>query len=143
MKLDLSPFEYAIAQLEEALDIYNSDLALSDPRLKKHLRAAVIQSFEFTYELSFRMLKRFIGLASANPAEIDQLTFNDVIREGYAQTLLRSDLEEWMEFRRNRGTTSHTYNEEKAQEVFEGAPDFIHEARYLLSQLQQRNESLD
>ena len=57
MKLDLTPLEDAVAQLEEALDIYHSDLALDHPRLKRHLRAAVIQAFEFTYELSFRMLK--------------------------------------------------------------------------------------
>lgn len=52
MKLDLTPLEDAVAQLEEALDIYHSDVALTDPRLKRHLRAAVIQAFEFTYELS-------------------------------------------------------------------------------------------
>lgn len=39
MKLDLTPLEDAVAQLEEGLDIYHSDLALTDPRLKKHLRA--------------------------------------------------------------------------------------------------------
>ena len=143
MKLELTPLEDAVAQLEEALDIYNSDLALTDPRLKRHLRAAVIQAFEFTYELSFRMLRRYLELASANPAEIDELVFNDVIREAYGQALLRSELPEWLEFRRNRGTTSHAYNEEKAQEVFESVPDFLQEARYLLNRLQERNESLD
>ena len=29
MKLDLTPLEDAVAQLEEALDIYHSDLALN------------------------------------------------------------------------------------------------------------------
>ena len=75
MKLDLTPMGDAVAQLEEALDIYHSDLALTDPRLKRHLRAAVIQAFEFTYELSFGMLKRYLELASANPSEIDELVF--------------------------------------------------------------------
>ena len=143
MKLDLTPLEDAVAQLEEALDIYDSDLALDHPRLKRHLRAAVIQAFEFTYELSFRMLKRYLELASANPAEIDELVFNDIIREAYRQALLRSELPAWVEFRRNRGTTSHAYNEEKAQEVFESVPDFLQEARYLLNRLQERVESLD
>ena len=143
MKLDLTPLEDAVAQLEEGLDIYRSDLALTDPRLKKHLRAAVIQAFEFTYELSFRMLRRYLELASANPGEIDEFVFNDVIREAYRQALLRSELPAWMEFRRNRGTTSHAYNEEKAQEVFESVPDFLQEARYLLNRLHERNESLD
>ncbi len=80
MKLDLTPLEDAVAQLEEALDIYHSDLALNHPRLKRHLRAAVIQAFAFTYELCFRMLKSYLEFASANPAEIDEFVFNDVIR---------------------------------------------------------------
>ena len=87
MVLDLSPLEAAVAQLEEALEIHDSELALSDPRLKRHLRAAVIQAFEFTYELSFRMLKRYLELASPNPAEIDSLVFNEIIRESYRQAL--------------------------------------------------------
>ena len=92
MALDLSPLENAVMQLEEALEIYDSDLALSDPRLKRHLRAAVIQAFEFTYELSFRMLRRYLEMASPNPAEIDGLVFNEIIRESYRQALVRSDL---------------------------------------------------
>ena len=143
MALDFSPLEDAVAQLEEALEIYHSDLALSDPRLRRHLRAAVIQAFEFTYELSFRMLKRYLELASPNPAEIDRLVFNEIIRESYRQALVRSDLPVWREYRRNRGTTSHTYNEERAQEVFESVPDFLQDARYLLNQLHERNSSLD
>ena len=107
MKLDLTPLEDAVAQLEEALDIYHPDVASTDPRLKRHLRAAVIQAFEFTYELSFGMLKRYLELASANPSEIDELVFNDVIREAYRQALLRSELPAWMEFRRNRRGLPH------------------------------------
>ena len=143
MALDLSPLEAAVMQLEEALEIHDSELALSDPRLKRHLRAAVIQAFEFTYELSFRMLRRYLELASPNPAEIDGLVFNEIIRESYRQALVRSELPVWREYRRNRGTTSHTYNEEKAQEVFESVPDFLRDARYLLNRLRERSEALD
>ena len=143
MKLDLTSLDNAAAQLEEALSLYYSDVASEDPRLKRHLRAAVIQAFEFTYELSFKMLKRYLRLASANPAEINKFVFNDVIREACRQGLLKSELSEWMEFRRQRGTTSHTYDEEKAQEVFESIPDFLDEARYLLNRLHGRIKALD
>lgn len=143
MKLDLSPLENAAAQLEDAIAYYDSDLAANDPGLRMHLRAAVIQAFEFTYELSYKMLKRHLELASPNPAEIDAMGFRGIIREALGRGLLRSDLSTWNEYRRSRGTTSHAYNEPKAQEVFERVPDFLQEARYLLNQLQERNESLD
>ena len=58
------------------------------------------------------------------------------------QALHRSELAEWLEFRRNRGTIIHAYNEEKTQEVFGSVPDFLQEARCLLNRLHERNESL-
>ncbi len=142
MKLDLTPLEDAVAQLEDGLDIYNSDLALDHPRLKRHLRAAVIQAFEFTYELSVRMIKRYLEQVSANPAEIDALSFQDLIRRAGQQGLVRSELDAWMRHRANRGTTSHTYNEERAERVFRNIPEFLGEARYLLKELQEKNELL-
>ena len=142
MKLDLTPLEDAVAQLEDGLDIYNSDLALDHPRLKRHLRAAVIQAFEFTYELSVRMIKRYLEQVSANPAEIDALSFQDLIRRAGQQGLVRSELDAWMRHRANRGTTCHTYNEERAERVFRNIPEFLGEARYLLKELQEKNELL-
>ena len=141
--LDLSPLENAVAQMEEALDVYHSDLVLLEPRLKRLLRSAIIQAFEFTYALSYGMTVRYLRLASANPAQIDQMSFNDIIREAYRQDLVRSELPDWQEHRRKRGTTSHAYDEDLAQEVLEHAPVFLEEARFLLNQLQIRSTSLD
>lgn len=143
VSLDLSPLENAVAQLEEALDVYHSDIALMEPRLKRLLRSAVIQAFEFTYELSYGMTVRYLRLASANPAEIDRLPFSGVIREAYQRELVRSELPAWNEHRSKRGTTSYAYDEDLAQEVLEHAPVFLREARYLLNQLQIRSTTFD
>ncbi len=142
LPLDLSSLKQAISQLEEALEIYDSELTMAEPRLKRHMRAAVIQAFEFTYELSFKMIKRYLELASANPVEVDDMSFNDVIREASKQSLVQAELVVWREYRRNRGTTSHTYDEQKAQEVLNSAPDFLAESRYLLIQLEKKNRTL-
>ena len=142
LPLDLSSLKQAISQLEEALEIYDSELTMAEPRLKRHMRAAVIQAFEFTYELSFKMIKRYLELASANPVEVDDMSFNDVIREASKQSLVQAELVVWREYRRNRGTTSHTYDEQKAQEVLNSAPDFLAESRYLLIQLEKKNQTL-
>ena len=95
MSLDLSSLQKAVSQLEEALDFYDSELTKDDPSLKRHIGAAVIQAFEFTYELSFKMIRRYLELASANPAEIDDMSFNDVIREAYRQSLVQAELAVW------------------------------------------------
>ena len=143
MRLDLTPLDDAIAQLEEAIEYHDSDLASRDPALKLHLRAAAIQAFEFTYELSFNMVKRHLGQVSANPAELDRMSFKAIMREAFRRGLVQSEVSIWDKYRTLRGTTSHTYNAGKAQMVFEGLPDFLREARFLRDQLQHRNESLD
>lgn len=142
MALDLSSLKKALAQLDEALEFSHSDLIKSDPRLIQHLRAAAIQAFEFSYELSYKMLKRFLETTEQNPAAVDEMTFNEIIRNGYEKGLLQAELEEWKVFRRDRGTTSHTYNEDKAQDVFESIPKFLVEARFLLAQIQKRQENV-
>ncbi len=114
----------------------NPVLVLHNPRPQKHLGAATMQAFAFTYELSFKRLKRYLALASPNPVEIDDWAFNNVIREACNQNLVWSGLPVWGEYRRSRGTTGHTCNEEKAEEVFAHLPDFLEDARYLLNRLQ-------
>jgi phosphoserine phosphatase len=48
---------------------------------------------------------------------------------------------DWKEYREERGATSHAYDEDKAQEVFESIPAFLEEAKYLLAKLQERNNA--
>jgi nucleotidyltransferase substrate binding protein (TIGR01987 family) len=143
MRLDLSPLENAVEQLDDGPVLYDSDIVLQHPEIRGQMRAGAIQAFEFTYELSIRMIKRYLEQVSANPAEVDELSFRNLIRRAGQQGLLRSELDAWMGHRANRGTTSHTYNDERAERVFQGIPEFLEEARYLLKQLQEKNEHLD
>ena len=128
MKLDLAPLDDAIAQLEEAIEYHGSELASGDPALKLHLRAAAIQAFGFTYELSFKMAKRHLEQVSPNPAAFDEMSFKAIMREAFRRGLVQSEVPIWDQYRMLRGTTSHTYNAGKAQMVFESLPDFLREA---------------
>ena len=143
MKLDLTPLENAVAQLEDGLVQYESHVVREFPQIRNQMRAGAIQAFEFTYELSVGMIKRHLEQVSANPAEIDELFFRDLIRRAWQQGLLRSELDTWMRHRANRGTTSHTYNDERAERVFRSIPEFLEEVRHLLKELQAKNELLD
>ncbi len=139
MSLDFSPLGNAIAQLDKSLAYAHSPAALADPGLREQLRNSVIQCFEFTYELSWKMLKRYLEETEANPAEIDIGTFQNLIRLGNERALLRSDWYQWKTYRQARTDSSHTYDAAKAEAVFAVAPDFLAEARALLGELSRRS----
>ena len=140
MTIDIAPFLKAIAQVDEALVYCNSELAHSDERLALHLRAAAIQAFEFTYELTFKTLKRYLEMTEVSPSEIDEMSFNNLVRRGLEAGLLSAELVVWKQFRKDRGTTSHTYNEDKAEAVVMSIPAFLQKAKYLAAQIQIRAE---
>lgn len=129
---DLSPLEKAIARLHEGLIRYQNDI--SDTQI----RDGLIQRFEFTYEISHKMLKRYLALASPNPGQYDDMTFQDLIRSGNAQGLLLGTWPDWRRYRDMRSKISHTYDEETALEVVAGIPSFLSEANHLCNQLKAR-----
>ena len=102
------------------------------------IRDGLIQRFEFTYEISHKMLKRYLEQASATPAEYDDMPFADLIRSGSEQGLLLRNWPAWKSYREMRSKTSHTYDDDVAIEVVEGIPAFLEETRYLLKKLQER-----
>ena len=138
MTLDYTPLASAIGQLEKSLAYANSPAARADSGLQEQLRNSVIQCFEFTYELSWKMLKRFLEATEPSPADLDLATFQSLIRLGNERGLLRSDWTMWKTFRQARTDSSHTYNQAKALEVFAIAPMFLDEARALLAKLEKR-----
>lgn len=139
MRIDYSPLANAIAQLEKSLAYAHSPAALADAGLREQLRNSVIQCFEFTYELSWKMLKRYLEATEASPADLDLATFQSLIRLGNERGLLRSDWDAWKSYRQARTDSSHTYDAAKAEAVFAIAPQFLAEAQVLLKNLLARH----
>lgn len=138
MTIDISSLQNAMAQLEKAIGYARSDVAAHDPGLQEQLRNSVIQCFEFTYELSHKMLKRYLESTAASPEEIDLITFSNLIRTANEKGLLRSDWTKWRVFRQARTDSSHTYDRAKAEAVFAIAPDFLEEAKFLAARIGAR-----
>ncbi|WP_019676352.1 nucleotidyltransferase substrate binding protein [Arsukibacterium perlucidum] len=132
MSFDISPLLNAIARLQEGWQRYQLDI--SDIQI----RDGLVQRFEFTYEISHKMLKRYLEHSSASPEQFDVMPFADLIRSANEQGLLKSDWPAWRGYRDMRSKTSHTYDEDIALQVVAGIPAFISEAEFLASQLQQR-----
>jgi nucleotidyltransferase substrate binding protein (TIGR01987 family) len=72
----------------------------------------LIKAFEYTYELAWNVIKDF--LAGRGNGTI--YGSRDAIREGFSTGLI-DDGEGWMDMYADRNKTSHTYNEETADEI--------------------------
>ena len=132
MKLDPTSLGNAVERLREGLLRHQRE-----PK-DEQVRDGLIQRFEFTYELSHRMLKRYLKENAGSPDEVELMPFADLIRAGNVQGLLRGDWPAWRRFREMRTRTSHTYDAKAAAQVVAAIPAFLQEAEHLLAELQRR-----
>lgn len=75
-------------------------------------RDATIQRFEFTFELAWKLMKAVLeyeGIETTSP--------RSSIREAWKQHLI-NDAEKWLDMQVKRNLSSHTYNEETAQDIY-------------------------
>lgn len=133
MKLDLSSLEKALASLHKAIN-----RSQNNPQ-DEELRDAVIQRFEYSYELCWKMLKRRLEADAANPSEIDALNYKELIRLG-AEKKLVAYPENWFDYRESRNLTAHTYDQSKAKKVYAEMENFYRDAQSLFKILEEKNK---
>ncbi len=136
MPLDLINFRDAIASLDEAM-LISQDPSLDDA-LETVIQAGVIKRFEFTYEMSWKYIKRWLEI-NVSPNTADGVTRRELFRHGYEHQLIQS-VDQWMNYHLARNDTSHTYRKETADAVYAAIPAFLADARQLLAALEARND---
>jgi nucleotidyltransferase substrate binding protein (TIGR01987 family) len=138
--LDLSALRDAVGSLEDGLEVVSNSewFNAQSSKVQNTLIAGVIQNFEFVYEISIKMIKRQIEAESASPDEVDETNFREVLRVAAEKGLI-ADVEAWFKYRKMRNITAHTYDHEKAQQVYQDTLIFIGDARALLHKLEARN----
>lgn len=132
MHLDFSSYEKALASLQRVLE--RSRTVPDD----EDIRDACNLRFEYTYELAYKMLKRQLEQELPSSEELDHLPFKELIRVGAERGLI-ADPQRWFDYRDKRNITSHTYDQDKAREVFGVLPSFAMDAAELLTRLKARH----
>jgi len=102
-------FELARGQFEKALGRLREALAHNETEI---VRDALIQRFEFTYELGWKCMFYWLRAQKEKVPEVVKL----VIQAAFRAELI-ADAELWEKIKDYRDETSHTYNEKKAIEV--------------------------
>lgn len=100
----LENFNRIMLHLEEALKIKQPNLIQ---------KAGIIHFFEIGFELAWNVMKDFLE----NAGNTNIFGPKDAIREAFAKGLITNG-DVWMDMIKSCNKTSHTYNEETADDIF-------------------------
>lgn len=125
----LSNYNKALAQLEEAVKL-SKERKLSDLE-----QQGIIQAFEYTHELAWNTMKDYFEYQGDSSIK----GFRDATRAAFKAKIITNG-EEWMDMIRSRSKTSHTYNQETADEIFNAIVDYYYRA---FKQFQQKMEEIE
>ena len=103
-KQRFSNFSKALSQLDKFIE--------KGERLNELEKQGLIQSFEYNFELAWNVIKDFY----ADQGEMGIQGSRDAFRIAFNRGLI-TDGEAWMKMIESRTKTSHTYNEETANEI--------------------------
>ena len=108
--INITPLIKATKQFKKGLDRVDIENELE--------RDGVIQRFEFTFELVWKTLKKILAFKG-----VDVNSPRDAFREAAKQQLIEDPLI-WFEFIKKRNLTTHMYNQNYADEIFQSLPLF-------------------
>lgn len=128
-KLNVKNLHQALSSLKIAWNKYKEQSE------DEFVRDSVIQRFEYTYALAIKYIQKYLELIMPNSDDVDNYTFNELIRTANEKGLLLSGLDKWVTYRQRRNITSHTYNIEKALQVIEIIQDFIEDSEFLYNKI--------
>ncbi|WP_059106160.1 nucleotidyltransferase substrate binding protein [Shouchella shacheensis] len=97
----------------------------------------VIQRFEFTFELSSKLMKVFLQYTGINELKSPRST----IKEAYTYGLIENG-DQWIDMMIDRNKTSHLYDEEEAKLIYQKVkhtytPLFTHFLKTLETEIKQ------
>lgn len=106
--------EEAVIRVQELSNTPNHFHRLHDDAfLEAAIKESIIQRFEFTHELAWKVLKDFLYAVGG----IQCMGSKDSTKAAFAAGLIEEG-GIWMEMINSRNLSSHTYNEETANDIF-------------------------
>jgi nucleotidyltransferase substrate binding protein (TIGR01987 family) len=137
MALKLDTLKKALNTLEQAIRLHHEER--DKPELSLALRDSVIQRFEYTYELAWKVLQRWVG-ENVDPESAQPRYSRKELYRVAARWGLIEDASRWFEYNKARNVSAHTYDEDNAKQVFQASLGIVDDIKYLLKQIEQRND---
>lgn len=140
MLLDLTSLRQAVGALYPALEAAsgegNAEWLTSAQR--ETLRAGVVQTFKFTYELCWKFMARWLA-SNVSAEAVRGISRRELFRMAAEHRLIQN-VPQWMQYHEARNLSVHTYNENIADRIVEVARIFVRDAETLLRELEACND---
>jgi len=138
--LDLTDYANSVASLERSITSYKTE---TDSEYREVLRDSSIQRFEYVFEFSHKILRKYLSWHIPMPqVKVSELSFAELVRTANEHGLFTESYEIWSNYRKMRNITSHTYNEDAAEQVLEIIPAFLEEVKKFLTKMQENLEKV-
>ena len=117
-----SNYRKALIKLSEAISYIQDDLKNDEAKidsfevdevLDEIIKEGLIQRFEYTYEMAWNVMKDY----ASYQGNINIAGSRDAIRYAFSANLI-SNGDKWMDMIKSRIKTSHTYNQDIADEIY-------------------------
>lgn len=95
------------------------------------IRDSAIQRFEYTFELAWKVMKRILAYKG-----IFVTGTKDIFRYSFKENII-SDPSIWFAFLEARNKSSHSYNEDTADQIYEIIKVFIPELQIFLNKIEK------
>ena len=126
-KLDLGPLRRLLSALRKVTRMDLEDDVVRD---------AAVKRFEFTYEMSWKMMRRHLQWAGAQ--DLDNVPRRELFRLA-ARASLIDDPIRWFAYHEARNLTSHTYDEVSARKVTALLGAFVKDTATLMRRLKEHH----
>jgi nucleotidyltransferase substrate binding protein (TIGR01987 family) len=109
----LSKLEEAVIKIRTDYKIDEAGSIVEDKFLDDIIKEGLIQRFEYTHELAWNVMKDFLE----NAGNTNIFGSKDATREAFSAGLIHNG-ELWMDMINSRNKTTHTYNQETADAIY-------------------------
>jgi len=106
-------YNRAFAKLQETVELLDTTKEDFTDTLSDLEKEGLIQRFEYTHELAWKVMKDYIEYQGAT----DIGGSRDATREAFKINLIENG-EVWMDMIKSRNLTTHTYNDATAEDIF-------------------------
>jgi len=126
-RLDLTPLRRSLTALRKVVCMDLEDDIVRD---------AAVKRFEFTYELSWKMMKRHLHWAGGS--DLEGLPRRELFRQAARASLIGDPLVRFT-YHEARNLTSHTYDKDNARKVTSLLKAFVKDTAALLKNLKEHH----